>query len=152
MGEEAELSSGWKSRHWWCGQERSSRERRGRRGGRAAVFDGGQEVSRVMNFSAGSIRWVTRTRTGVRKQVVPDICSAWGPGCPCHLLAPYSLSSPSFPPSVVSFPVPSPPSVLPPRAKLLDCQQMQKRDWETENESETVFFSLFLSLFLWSHI
>lgn len=39
-----------------------------------------------MNFSAGCIRGVTRTRTGVRKQVVADICSARGPGCPCHPL------------------------------------------------------------------
>lgn len=73
----------WAARAW-----RKERRSWGRRGGRAAVFDGGQETSRVMNFSAGCIRRVTRTRTGVRKQVVTDICSAKGPGCPCHLLPP----------------------------------------------------------------
>lgn len=133
--------------------EGGGRRERGDGGGRAAVFDGGQETSRVMNFSAGCIRGVTRTCTGVRKQVVADICSAWGPGCPCHpfILSPPSLlaelpSSPSFPLSQQS-PFLTPPSVLAPGARLLDCQQMQKRDRETENESETVFF-----FFSWSHI
>ncbi|KAF3695347.1 Anthrax toxin receptor 2 Capillary morphogenesis gene 2 protein [Channa argus] len=46
------------------GVERSSRGRGGWRESGGAVFDGGQETSRVMNFSAGSIREVTRTRTG----------------------------------------------------------------------------------------
>lgn len=136
--------------------------RREKRRGGGTVFDGGRETSRVMNFSAGSIRGVIRTRTGVRKQVVPDICSAWGPGCPCRplTLSPLSLlaklpSSPSVPPSAAFFPAPPPhapclpPSVLPPGATLLDCQQMQKRDGETENESETGFFFF---LFVVSHL
>lgn len=94
-----------------------------------------------MNFSAGCIRGVTRTRTGVRKQVVADICSARGPWCPCHPLT-LTLSLLSFYPIPPSSPTSS---VLPPGARLLDCQQMQKRGRETENESETVFFSLYLS-------
>lgn len=68
-----------------------NREDNGNRGRRAALFDGGQETSRVMNFSVGCIRSVIRTRTGVRKQVVTDICSAWGPGFPRHPL-PHSLT------------------------------------------------------------
>lgn len=35
-----------------------------------------------MNFSVGCIRRVTRTHTGVRQQVVTDICSARGHWCP----------------------------------------------------------------------
>lgn len=88
--------------------------RRGGGGGWAAGFDGGQEPSRVMNFSVGCFRKVTRTRTGVRKQVVADICSAQGPGCliqalplslnfyphPCHPPHSPQLASRPFPPPV----------------------------------------------------
>lgn len=86
------------------GRADSDRERRAAaaEGGdeerRVAVFEGGQETSRVMNFSTRCFRRVTRTRTGVRKQVVADICSARGPGCPCYPLAPLHASIP--PPSL----------------------------------------------------
>lgn len=117
------------------GRADSDRERRaaaaegGDEGRRVAVFEGGQETSRVMNFSTRCFRRVTRTRTGVRKQVVADICSARGPGCPCYPLAPLHASiPPPFFPSSLLLCLPLPPSVLPPGARPLDCQQMQKRD------------------------
>lgn len=125
-----------------------NREDNCNRGRRAALFDGGQETSRVMNFSAGCIRSVIRTRTGVRKQVVADICSAWGPGFP-HQPLPHSLTElPSsyapFPPLAVSYsPLPSSECYcLEP-----DCWIVSRCRRETENESETVF-----CFFLWSHI
>lgn len=135
------------------GRADSDRERRAAEGGdeerRVAVFEGGQETSRVMNFSTRCFRRVTRTRTGVRKQVVADICSARGPGCPCYPLAPLHASIP--PPSLSQqSPFVSPPPSLP------QCCRPEPDRWivsrcrrETENESETIFFSLF---FVVSHL
>ncbi len=71
------------------GYVRSARER--------GSFDARQEPSGVMNFSAPD-PWGYEESTGVRKQVVADICSAWRP-----------------------LPVPPP---TPPTDTLLDCQQM----------------------------
>lgn len=132
------------------GRADSDRERRAAEGGdegrRVAVFEGGQETSRVMNFSTRCFRGVTRTRTGVRKQVVADICSARGPGCPRYPLAPLhaSIPPPSFP--AVSFCVsPSLPQRCRPEPDRWIVSRCRR---ETENESETIFFLFFL----WSHI
>lgn len=120
--------------------------------GEGGLFDGGQETSRVMNFSAGCIRGVTRTRTGVRKQVVADICSARGPGCPCHPPLPLSLPSshphpPSLPQRSLFLTPPSLPQCCRPEP---DCWIVSRCRRETERQKMRV--KQFFSFFLWSHI
>lgn len=155
-----EVRCRWQSGQRWCGEERGERReaaeggearQRGRWGGRAAVFDGGQETSRVMNFSAGCIRGVTRTRTGVRKQVVADICSAQGPWCPCHPLT-LTLSLLSFHPTP---PAPPLPQCCRPEP---DCWIVSRCRREAERQKMRVkqfFFPLslfFLFFFVVSHL
>ena len=95
-----------------------------------------------MNFSAGCIRGVTRTRTGVRKQVVADICSARGPWCPCHPLT-LTLSLLSF------YPIPPPPPLPQCCRPEPDCWIVSRCRREAERQKMRVkqFFSPSLSLF-----
>lgn len=117
------------------GPEQAATQRGGGGGGGGRAFDGGQEPPRVMNFSASCFRRVTRTRTGVRKQVVADICSARGPGCP---------SCPPRPPSLAERPphIPPPPSRQR-RRREPGCWIVSRCRRETENESESGFFLFF---------
>lgn len=121
-----EVRCRWQSGQQGRGEGRGEALRRER--GRALFFDGGQETSRVMNFSVRRVRGVTRTRTGVRKQVVADICSARGPGCPCH-----PLSLPSSNPHPSSLPRQSPfllPQCCRPKP---DCWIVSRCGRETQN-------------------
>lgn len=110
------------------------------------AFDGGQEPSRVMNFSVGCFRRVTRTRTGVRKQVVADICSAWGPGVRAIPPSPTELPSSPLAPSPQSMThLPSLPSPCQCCCREPGCWIVSRCRRETENESETVFYGLTFS-------
>lgn len=144
-----EVRCRWQSGQRWCGEER---------GERREAAEGG-EPAREKGREGSGLWWWTGNLQGheffsrLHPRGYKDSYRCKEAGCRRHLFSTGTLVSmpPPHPhpllaelPSYPSHPLSS--SVLPPGARLLDCQQMQKRGRETENESETVFFSS-LSLF-----